>query len=89
MSSRLDVLCNACPAITLGKLNRLEVLSELYGDVQIPRTVHDEVVTSGLLVKSAMATLISMCLTLKGLNKGNSNGRGKMIWKQQPLKTIY
>ena len=48
MSSRLDVLCNAGPLITLGKLNRLEVLAELYGEVQVPRTVYDEVVTSGL-----------------------------------------
>ena len=48
MSSRPDVLCNAGPLITLGKLNRLEVLSELYGEVRIPRSVYDEVVTSGL-----------------------------------------
>jgi len=89
LSSRPDVLCNACPAITLGKLNRLEVLSELYGEVRIPCSAYDEVVTSGLLVKGAVATLISMCLTLKGLDKGNSNGRREMIWKQQPLKTIY
>ena len=48
MSSMPDVLCNAGPLITLGKLNRLEVLSELYGEVRIPRSVYDEVVTSGL-----------------------------------------
>jgi len=48
LSSEFEVLCNAGPLITLGKLNRLEVLSELYGEVRIPRTVYDEVVTSGL-----------------------------------------
>ena len=48
MSSRPDVLCNAGLLITLGKLNRLEVLAELYGEVRIPRAVYDEVVTSGL-----------------------------------------
>ena len=48
MSSRSDVLCDAGPLITLGKLNRLEVLAELNGEVRIPRPVYDEVVTSGL-----------------------------------------
>jgi predicted nucleic acid-binding protein len=33
---------------TLGKLNRLELLSELYGKVRIPHAVYDEVVTCGL-----------------------------------------
>lgn len=48
MNSRPVVLCNAGPLITLGKLNRLEILVELYGEVQIPHPVYDEVVTSGL-----------------------------------------
>ena len=48
MSSRSDVLCDAGPLITLGKLNRLEILDELYGEVRIPSPVYDEVVTSGL-----------------------------------------
>lgn len=56
MSSRLDVLCDASPLITLGKLNRLEVLAELYGEIRIPRPVYDEVVTSGL-AKGAYAIL--------------------------------
>ena len=33
MTSRPIVLCNAGPLITLGKLNRLELLSGLYGEV--------------------------------------------------------
>ena len=48
MSAGPVVLRNAGPLITLGKLNRLELLSELYGEVQIPRTVYYEVVTCGL-----------------------------------------
>ena len=48
MSSKFVVLCDAGPLITLGKLNRLEVLAELYGEVRIPSPVYDEVVTSGL-----------------------------------------
>ena len=60
MSSRPDVLCNAGPLITLGKLNRLEVLSELYGEVQIPRTVYDEVVTSGLAKGASDAMTVSL-----------------------------
>jgi predicted nucleic acid-binding protein len=39
------VVCNAGPLIALGKLNRLELLAELYGQVQIPRAVYDEAVT--------------------------------------------
>ncbi len=42
------VLCNAGPLIALGKVNRLELLAELYGQVQIPRAVYDEAVTQGL-----------------------------------------
>ena len=42
------VLCNAGPLIALGKLNRLGLLADLYGEVQIPRAVYDEVVTRGL-----------------------------------------
>lgn len=62
MSSRPDVLCNAGPLITLGKLNRLEVLSELYSEVRIPRTVYDEVVTSGLAKGASDAMTVRLFL---------------------------
>jgi predicted nucleic acid-binding protein len=42
------VLCNSGPLIALGKLNRLDVLVDLYHQVQIPRAVYNEVVTQGL-----------------------------------------
>jgi len=42
------VLSNAGPLIALAKLNRLDLLAELYGEVQIPRTVYNETVTQGL-----------------------------------------
>jgi predicted nucleic acid-binding protein len=42
------VPCNAGPLIALGKLNRLDLLMGLFGGVQIPRAVYDEVVTQGL-----------------------------------------
>jgi predicted nucleic acid-binding protein len=42
------VLCNAGPLIALGKLNRLDLLADLYRKVQIPRAVYDEVVAQGL-----------------------------------------
>lgn len=41
------VLCNAGPLIALGKLNRLDLLASLYGQVQITAGVYDEVVTQG------------------------------------------
>ncbi len=46
--SSLTVLSNAGPLIVLAKLNRLELLADLYGQVQIPRAVYTEVVTQGL-----------------------------------------
>jgi predicted nucleic acid-binding protein len=48
LSDQSIVLCNAGPLIALGKLNRLGLLADLYGEVQIPRRVYDEVVTQGL-----------------------------------------
>ena len=40
------VLSNAGPLIALSKLNRLTLLSELYGTVLVPRAVEGEVVTA-------------------------------------------
>ena len=42
------VLSDAGPLIALGKLNHLSLLADLYGIVQIPRAVYDEVVIQGL-----------------------------------------
>jgi len=40
-------ICNSGPLIYLAKLNRLDLLADLYGSVIIPRAVHDEVVVFG------------------------------------------
>jgi predicted nucleic acid-binding protein len=61
LSSR-SVLCDAGPLINLGKLNRLEVLAELYGEVRIPRSVYDEVVTSGLVKGASDAMTVRLFL---------------------------
>lgn len=42
------VLCNASPLMALGKLNRLDLFAGLFGEVQVPRAVYDEVVIQGL-----------------------------------------
>jgi len=60
LSSGPLVLCNAGPLITLGKLNRLELLPGLYGKVQIPHTVYDEVVTCGLAKGASDALTIRL-----------------------------
>jgi predicted nucleic acid-binding protein len=60
LSSRSVVLCDAGPLITLGKLNRIEVLAELYGEIRIPRPVYDEVVTSGLAKGASDATTLRL-----------------------------
>jgi len=56
LNSRSVVLCDAGPLITLGKLNRIEVLAELYDEVQIPQPVYYEVVTAGLAKGASDAT---------------------------------
>jgi predicted nucleic acid-binding protein len=42
------VISNAGPLLVLAKLNRLELLVDLYHQVQIPQTVYHEIVTQGL-----------------------------------------
>ncbi|MDH3600240.1 MAG: hypothetical protein OEU26_11440 [Candidatus Tectomicrobia bacterium] len=43
------VLANAGPLIALGKLNRLDLLVDLYREVQTTPMVYDEVVTQGVV----------------------------------------
>ena len=60
------VLCNAGPLIALGKLNRLELLAELYGQVQIPPGVYVEAVTQGLAVGVPDARTIRLFWQMRG-----------------------
>lgn len=46
--SQRPVVCNAGPLIALSKLHQLSLLAPLYGAVQVPQAVYDEVVTAGL-----------------------------------------
>ena len=39
------IVCDAGPLMVLGKLGRLDLLADLYGQVHILRAVYDEVVT--------------------------------------------
>jgi len=48
MSVPATVIANAGPLIALGKLNRLQLLADLYGVVRTPEDVYDEVVHQGL-----------------------------------------
>jgi predicted nucleic acid-binding protein len=48
LSSGPTVLSNAGPLIALGKLNRLDLLADLYDQVQITQAVYTEVITQGL-----------------------------------------
>ena len=52
------ILCDAGPLMTLGKLNRLDLLADLYRQVHIPRAVYDEVVTQGLARGAADAFVV-------------------------------
>jgi predicted nucleic acid-binding protein len=57
-----QVICNAGPLIALGKLNRLDLLVELYQTVQIPRSVYDEVVIQGLVRGASDALTVRLFL---------------------------
>jgi predicted nucleic acid-binding protein len=46
------VISNAGPLIALGKLNRLELLADLYETVQIPQSVSSVLLCSVLMVFS-------------------------------------
>jgi len=58
----LTVLSNAGPLMALGKLNRLDLLAELYGQVQIPGAVYTETVTQGLTYGAHDALTIKLFL---------------------------
>jgi len=60
LSDPAIVLCNAGPLIALGKLNRLELLADLHGEVQIPQRVYDEVVTRGLACGAPEALIVRL-----------------------------
>ena len=59
-------ICNAGPLIALGKLNRLELLTELFGQVRIPRAVYTEAVTQGLALGMPDARTIRIFWQTKG-----------------------
>ena len=56
----LTVLSNAGPLMALGKLNRLDLLTELYEQVQIPRAIYTETVTQRLAYGANDALTIKM-----------------------------
>ena len=60
------VLYNAGPLIVLGKLNRLELLAELYGEMQVPRAVYEEAVTQGLALGMTDARTMQLFWQAKG-----------------------
>jgi predicted nucleic acid-binding protein len=60
LSDPAIVLCNAGPLIALGKLNRMELLVDLYAEVQITRCVYDEVVTRRLARGAPEALMVRL-----------------------------
>lgn len=60
MSQPSTILSNAGPLIALGKLNRLDLLANLYAQVQIPQQVYTEVVTQGLAQSATEALTIRL-----------------------------
>lgn len=52
------VICNTGPLIALGKLNRLDLLDDLYSQVLMPDAVYTEVVTRGLVRGEPDARLV-------------------------------
>ncbi len=60
MTASRRIICNAGPLIALAKLNRLDLLSKLFGEVEIPQAVYREVVTQGLTHGAADASLVQL-----------------------------
>ena len=58
MSLAQPIFCNAGPLMALGKLNRLDLLADLYPVVQIPDIVYTEVVINGLARGEADAAVV-------------------------------
>jgi len=62
------LIANASPLIIFGKLNRMDILKEIYGHIEISEGVHNEVVVNGikrnagdaLLIKEAIGTIIKV-----------------------------
>ncbi len=60
MSQTPVIICNAGPAIALGKLNRLGLLADLYTEVLLPGPVYREAVVQGALRGEPDARLIRL-----------------------------
>lgn len=60
MSNTPVTICNAGPAIALGKLNRLGLLADLYSEVLLPAPVYHEAVVQGALRGEPDARLIRL-----------------------------
>jgi predicted nucleic acid-binding protein len=60
------VLCNSGPLMALGKLNRLDLLAELYDKVQVPQAVYNEVVSQGLARGAPDALIVRLFLQRQG-----------------------
>jgi hypothetical protein len=54
------VLCNSRPLIALGTLNRLDLLADLYDEVQVPQAVCSAVVSQGLARGAPDALLVRL-----------------------------
>jgi predicted nucleic acid-binding protein len=54
------VVTNAGPVIALGKLNRLDLLASLFGEVQIHHAVYREVVIEGLVRGAPDARVVQL-----------------------------
>jgi len=63
----MKVVANAGPLMALGKLGLIRLLYQLYGPVQIPSAVHDEVVTRGLELEHPDAYAVELAVARKEL----------------------
>ena len=60
------VVANAGPLMVLAKLNLLHLLRQLYGQVQLARSVYDEVVTEGMRQGAEDAHTLQLFLSQEG-----------------------
>ncbi len=79
----MRVVSNASPLITLARIGRLNSLQFLYGTVNIPTAVHNEVVVAGANMPGALAVAqagwIQVTVVQDSLNLARSSFQAGLV----------
>jgi predicted nucleic acid-binding protein len=68
---KLTVVANSTPLIALARIDRLNVLQEMFGDILIPRAVYNEVATDSK--KRSGSSEVEQCAWIKAVDIARSD----------------